>query len=149
MADPRKERIAQDLLAALEQISKTRGYYTDAGTWVSRRRVPVDTWNKSRGAELFVFCGGEEPVDGCIGSNRARADFAVLGYISAKDIDRAVVLLEADVKKAVLTDPSRGGLAGGTVLAESRTDYQELVQLDVGVVGMRFEVEYDWTLASL
>lgn len=150
MPDPKKERIAQDLLSALGQISKTRGYYTDAGTWVSRRRVPADTWNKSHLAELFLFTGGEEPTDGCMGGTySAKADFAILGYISAKDVDRAVILLEADVKKAVMTDQSRGGLAKTTALVETKTDYQELVTLDLGAIGLLFQIEYDYTLASL
>lgn len=149
MSDPKKEQIAQDLLDALGNIRVQGGYYTDAGLYVSRRRVPLGTWNTTHKAEVFVFCGKEAAAQACIGNSyQSRAEFMVIGYICDREPDRMAVLLEADIKKAVLTDPSRTSLAVSTELGETDTDYWELVQDDQAIVILPFHVTYSWTAAS-
>lgn len=157
MADPKKELIAQNLLTTLRGISKGAGYYTDAGRWVSRRRVPLQTWNASHSPELFLLVGPETQDPSCLGGYRSIVRFAVLGYVSDQEPDRMVVLVEADIKKAVLTDTKRGGYAQDTVVADSgpltqltasNMDWWELVTETHGAVVLGFDVTYNWTVAS-
>lgn len=158
MADPKKELIAQNLVTTLQGILKTGGYYTDAGQWVSRRRVPLQTWNTSHGTELFLLVGPEVKAEGCLGATyKSVVRFGVLGYVSDQEPERQVMLLEADIKKAVLTDVTRGGYAQATELADSgplsqlttsNMDWWEMVSEQEGAVIVGLDVTYNWTVAS-
>jgi hypothetical protein len=158
MADPRKELIAQNLLTTLKTILKTGGFYTDAGVWASRRRIPLTTWNGSHDEEVFLLVGPETPEVGCLGTtHKANVRFGVLGYVHDQEPERKLILLEADIKKALLTDPTRGGYAQDTVLADSgpltqlttsNMDWWEMVSEQYGAVIVGFDVTYNWTVAS-
>lgn len=158
MADPKKELIAQNLVTTLQAILKTGGYYTDAGQWVSRRRTPLQTWNTSHRTELFLLVGPEQQDEGCLGGTyRSTVRFGVLGYVSDQEPERIVMLLEADIKKAVLTAPTRGGYAETTVIADSgplsqlttsNMDWWEMVSAQEGAVIVGLDVTYKWTAAS-
>jgi hypothetical protein len=160
MADPRKELIAQNLLTTLKTILKTGGFYTDAGVWASRRRIPLTTWNGSHDEEVFLLVGPEvqDTSGNCLGGNhKANVRFGVLGYVHDQEPERKLILLEADIKKAVLTDVNRGGYADKTEIADSgpltqlttsNMDWWEMVSEQYGAVIVGFDVTYNWTVAS-
>lgn len=158
MADPKKELISQNLLTTLRTILKTSGFYTDAGRSVSRRREPLTTWTGSPDVSLFLLMGPEVQDVGCLGDvHKAVARYAVLGYVRDAEPERMVCLVEADIKKAVLTDSRRGGNANSTLIADSgplsqmaatNMDWWEIVNEKYGAVIVGFDVTYDWTVAS-
>lgn len=145
-------------MTSLRAILKGAGYYTDAGRWVSRRRKAIAAWDGSNNSELFLLVGPEQQDPACLGATRqAIARFAVLGYVRDQEPDRMVMLLEADIKKAVLTDITRGGYAVKTDLADSgplsqlsttNMDWWEQVSPDYGAVIVGFDVTYKWTVTS-
>ena len=158
MSDPKKELISQNLLTTLRGILKTSGYYTDAGRYVSRRREPLALWKGSNEAELYLLIGPEVQDAGCLGEvHKSVVRYAVLGYVRDEEPDRLVCLLEADIKKAVLTDYRQGGHANNTVIADSgpltqlttsNMDWWETVSEKYGAVIVGFDVTYEWTVAS-
>ena len=152
MADPLKEQIAANLVTALKGIRKGGGYHTDAGKFVSRRREGIDERDGSRLPALFLFTGTEDAPDQSQGTKcyTSRAEFVVTGYVEGgDDLDDLLVKLEADVKKAVLTDRGRGALALDTMLLGVTTDYAEFAPFGRGMIVASFDVEYQWSLTAL
>lgn len=141
--DPKKLTIRDHMLAALEGITKGAGYHTDAGNNVSTRKESIA--KVGRFPYLAIVVGAEAKVDIIMGRYRAAQEFIVTGYVKAVDTDDALMQLEADVKKAVLADPSRGGNAAITTFEEGTTDYQELASSGLGQMEQAFLVWYDWT----
>ncbi len=145
--EPKKERIALDIVTSLEAISKGGGYHTDAGDNVTRHALEIELNNAF--PLLEVITGEELRVDSGIGCFRSDANFVITGYVNDASTDQALIRLEADVKKALLTDRSRSTLARLTAFVESDTDYHELTADSLGIVALRFTITYDWTLSDL
>jgi len=145
--EPKKERIALDIVASLKAISKGGGYHTNAGDNVTRHAPEIELNNAFPLIE--VITGEEQRVESGIGCFRSEANFIITGYVNDAETDQALIRLEADVKKSLLTDRSRSTLARDTEFVESDTDYHELMADNLGIVGLKFKVPYDWTLSDL
>ena len=126
MPDPKKEQIAADLVQDLQAILVANGYHTDAGANVSRRRRALGEMDGAQLPALFVVAGDEGAPQLTHGSDpclETEAEFLVVGYVSGNTPDVELLKLDADVKRAVLSNRDRGGSALDTMLNGSATDY--------------------------
>ena len=152
MPDPKKARIGVDLETSLADILIASGYHTDAGTRVDRRLENIETVDSANLPKLYIFTGSENQPSQSIGPGcyRTEAEFVITGYVEESlDLDNAVIRLEADIKKAVLTDTLRSTLAKGTTLLGTSTDYMYYADIGRGVTIVRLGIDYEWSLTDL
>lgn len=138
---PIVERIAEDVLRALQGVSRSAGYNVDL------RPERFKAAGNSVADNQVIVCQGDPPPQS--GSPQRQIDwmqpFVLLCYIIPRPgdrdpTDRRLNILRADVERAMMLDKSRGALAFDTIprLAVQIND------VDTGVPGvlLQFDVHY-------
>lgn len=150
MSDALEWEIEQALLEALRGILVENGYYTDLGDNVLDAPEAEDTIEESRWPYCYTLPGAEAPDDGCDGGRYGSVfEFFVVAYMSAPTTEIAALMarVKADVKKAVLTDPSLG-LGTGTNEADWGGANRAIEVADgrsIAKVALRFLIGSDWS----
>lgn len=149
MSEPRKDDIAEAAVTALEAVSRGAGYFTDLGRHVSRRRWLITDLNQSMLPCASVWIGEEEPSPvPCMGSYKSRVVLLVEGWIRAEraeDVDRLTLRMEADIKRAVLTNTTLGLTGVRVEPLKVQSDHQEYADNKVGWKAVGFTVDFTWT----
>lgn len=156
-SEPRKEQVAQAIVAALQGIRVGAGYYTDLGENVSRRRYLLSEVATVNLPCASVWTGHAEPAPTQLtGIYRERAEILVEVWVRSEapeDLDRDTIRAEADVKQAVLEDTTLGlggitGIVMQTIPATVQADHQEFADVNRGRRVVSFAVDYQWTAAT-
>lgn len=148
-SNPKKDRIADAMLVALEGISTGGGYFTNAGTNASRRVEPIANVNSFPAVYLITGAAKATPTNIGGSCRKTTAEFVVFAYVNKPGVDTEIIKLEVDVIKALLTDHTQGGLAETTEWVDSEIDIDELVTKNMGIVALTFAVQYQWSLSDL
>lgn len=149
---PKKDVIAEAVVDAIRAVSRGAGYRTDLGKSVSRRRWNEVTVNQTKFPVASVWIGNGEPAPvQCMGSYKERAFLVVEVWVraaNAADLDTECLNAEADVKQAVMANPTLG-LTGVTVESfKNVADHQEFADLKIGSKTVGFLVDYSWTATA-
>ena len=152
MADPVEEQIVANIVSTLEDINTGNGYYTNAGHRVLKY---LEGWQQPDGDTLpclYVVGGDEDPRVTGLGGNcyTSETRYVVYCYVEQKpgnnDLADLLIRAKADIKVAMMTDGTRGGLASTTEMLEFGTDNGEVAPR--GIVAGAFIVKYSWSLAA-
>lgn len=149
--EPRKDRIAEAIVTALEGVSTGADYYTDLGQNVRRRRVNLQELDTTSLPVASVWTGDAAPSPVmCTGSYRERVTVLVEVFVRSErpeDLDRDTIRAEADVKSAVLASTALGlsGVVTQTIPAAVAADHQEFADKNIGRRLIGFDVDYNWT----
>ncbi len=118
MSSPIVEQIAVDLAETLEGITAAAGYAVTVSEVIRPRRTGVEASPANYG--IILLQGDEDAVDGAAVTNpparQWRQLFQMDLYLRISDasdtpIDTLCNLFACEVERAVLADPTRGGLA--------------------------------------
>lgn len=153
--DPQKLTIRDAIVTALQGVRIAQGYNTDIGQNVGVRRVTLANVSVSELPCVAVIYGDEDkrsvfeesPEDQQnLGASRdSIARFAVLVYVSAEDVDAELLRADADVKRALLSSPTLGGVCDLIRYVDASTDWQEFADTDRGEIGLLFAVHFNWS----
>jgi hypothetical protein len=151
VADPVKEQIAANIVTSLQAISTGSGYYTNAGDRVLKRLEHIAEVDGSNLPTLYAIYDGEAVPTIALGGNcfRSVSSWSIWGYVEGDDnLGDDAIKLEADIKVAMLTDLSRGGLAESTMLQNPQTDEGWYGDIGRAIVIVPFDITYKWTLTA-
>ena len=142
MSTPIKENIAVDILAAINAITTGNGFNQ---TLIARRTTRIDWWNESAGdlEVLIVQEDEEETDDQPTMAKQWNIPFVIVAHVINSDdssaaIDTRLNQVEADIKKKLMADNTRGGYAIDTTIRpavsfanEGYTDSGIMVNIEV------------------
>jgi len=141
-----RERILQDVETSLAAITGTGEYHIAlAEDGVDRGQLPPS--NLDRLPALRVSEGEEEVIEGPTPYITRMLSVTVRGWISVPDESLDVPLptlanrLMADIERAMLAGPTRGGLAQDTILVGSLIHDDDEKDV-IGSVSVTFRVQY-------
>jgi len=138
VSDTVKTRIVSDLMSAIENVTKKNGYNRTVRK-VSTTSVPVTDAQRDL---VFITTGNETKTD----RTNAVTECSLTVMIGCvvedfSDLMKAVHDISADVTKAILSDPTRGGLAVDTRV--SRIEDQVSSDLEpLGSCIMEVQIRY-------
>jgi hypothetical protein len=159
-----RTRIINDIIEALEAIDSTDGYHYTPDI-VAPRPVDVPQWTlvyNQHDTLIYLVNGGDisESHHASGGTQKAILEITILGsYLYDKgDVDPLTYDVDSrdetrdkmvdDIKRAVWTDPGRGGLAMNTDVTSVRVVHVGFPELqnadgpDLAAVEVRLEMEY-------
>lgn len=150
MADPIKIQVRAKILTALQGISRGAGYHTDAGGNVKLTDKPVEQITKF--PWLAIDLGTERRAGDLAGAKRrSRQEVVIKGWVKiapGADVDLALAELDADVKKAMLSNVTLGGTAILVMFEETAPDYQALVESGLGWIESTYFADFEWFASS-
>lgn len=117
MADPVKLQIANAALDVLKNISRSGStpYYTDLGRRVARGYLALAEMNSTDFPRLAVYYAAGDDAGGCIGGQYEDVDELIVEAsvrsAKAQDADDELMRAEADIFRAMLTDPQLANTA--------------------------------------
>ncbi len=151
-SQPKKDAIAEALVAALQGIGKGAGYWTDMGRNISRRYWLTQEVNASKlpCASVLTTETADAPTQ-CVGSYRERVTYVVEIWtrsLKPEDVDRDTLRAEADVKKAIFSNAGVTALVHQVLPGKVQGSAQEFSDTLLGYKAVGFLVDYNWTAAS-
>lgn len=153
MPEPIEHQIRLALLERLRGIRVGAGYHTDLGEGVLERRIVRDQAAEANLPACTAFAGEEVARDGCMGGSFGSGlevwVQCVFGPGPEDDLDLIASRVKADVKKAVLTEPTLSdglsSLVDDLEWGGANKNLDELAPNGLGVVNVLFIALFDWT----
>lgn len=149
--EAKKVQIAAAAVTALKGATRAKGYLTDLGNNVLRRRAAIYDLNATNFPRAAVFFAeAEDEGSECIGGARYRttAVLIVEGLLRQADIEDEVIRFDADAKRALLTENTLGGTCEEIAPATWKSDWLERTDFERGISRVAFEVKYLWNASA-